>query len=147
MAEAQGYTEEELKNRLQFMQDAKKYAENMAIPDKERYWKLDGQMAKFREQNDREMYDYLGKLQNWVQQHPSSDIFNGRQHFVKNLKPTMTPSSFRIGKIDNQFYERDSDFSDEKLYGSHRWKLGKDVNEPGFATGMDTHTHSVCSIL
>ena len=117
--------------------DMKRYAENMALPDSDRIAYLQEMHQKFK--NDPVLAEWTEKAFNWALQKPASKMASSTKlnHYVKNLKPSMKASTLIVPKYESQFTEREKDFSDEKLYGTHRWKLGKDVNEPGFATGMD----------
>ena len=92
-------------------------------------------------------------------QEPVKAPSGASRHYQKNLLKNVRKSTLEVptNYVDDIFKVRNKAYSGAE-YIPHKWKLGKDVNEPGFATGMDdlsrvildakyTHTHSVCSIL
>ena len=102
--------------------DMKRYAENMALPDSDRIAYLQEMHQKFK--NDPVLAEWTEKAFNWALQKPASKMASSTKlnHYVKNLKPSMKASTLIVPKYESQFTEREKDFSDEKLYGTHRWK-------------------------
>ena len=136
MAEEQQDLSPEEQQQIQLVCDGiKKYIENMAIPDTAKQDYLTGVFYKYKDNPI--IYNYILQARNWLENNPSSKFnINRVNHFVKNLKPTMKASTYEVPKYESQFSKRDKVFSGDS-YTTHKWKLGKDVNEPGFATGMD----------
>ena len=60
------------------------------------------------------------------------------RHYQKNLLKNATKSTLEVptNYVDDIFKARNDKYTGAE-YIPHKWKLGKDVNEPGFASGMD----------
>ena len=135
MAEVQQVLSPEEQEMQLVCDGIKKYIENLAIPDTAKQQYLTDMFYKYID--NQIITDYISQGRKWLESNPSSKFtINRLNHFVKNLKPTMKASTYEVPKYESQFSKRDENFSMPE-YVPHRWKLGKDVNEPGFATGMD----------
>ena len=72
-----------------------------------------------------------------TEQKPVMSSSSGTRHYQKNLLANKKESTIEIPDyIDESFKARNEAYSTAE-YIPHKWKLGRDTNEPGFATGMD----------